>query len=138
MKTPLSIKDLRGLPLLLLAPAAALAPTAANARPAVAGVAHRVDVTVQGVVTDDKGTPLPGATIVLKGANGVGVSSDADGKFSLAVPTGTETLVISSIGYVAQEVSLAGRTSLTIKLVTDNKALDEVVVVGYGTQKRSD
>ncbi|RZL16763.1 MAG: TonB-dependent receptor [Hymenobacter sp.] len=138
MKTPLSIKDLRGLPLLLLAPAAALAPTAASARPAVAGISHRVDVTVQGVVTDDKGTPLPGATIVLKGANGVGVSSDADGKFSLAVPTGTETLVISSIGYVAQEVSLAGRTSLTISLVTDNKALDEVVVVGYGTQKRSD
>jgi TonB-linked SusC/RagA family outer membrane protein len=138
MRAPLSIKDLRGLPLLLLAPAAALAPTAASARPAVADVTHRVDVTVQGVVTDDKGNPLPGATIVLKGANGVGVSSDAEGKFSLAVPTGTETLVISSIGYVAQEISLAGRTSLTIKLVTDNKALDEVVVVGYGTQKRSD
>jgi TonB-linked SusC/RagA family outer membrane protein len=138
MATSLSIKNLRGLPLLLLVPAAVLPLSQATAKGSLTGASYRAAVTVQGVVTDDKGNPLPGATIVLKGNTSVGASSDADGKFSLSVPTGTETLVISSIGYVAQEVSLAGRTSLSIQLVTDNKALDEVVVVGYGTQKRSD
>jgi TonB-linked SusC/RagA family outer membrane protein len=137
MITSLSIKPLSKL-LLLLVPATALPLSQATARGNIAGVSYRVAVTVQGVVTDDKGNPLPGATVVLKGNTSVGASSDADGKFSLSVPTGTETLVISSIGYVAQEVALAGRTSLTIQLATDNKALDEVVVVGYGTQKRSD
>jgi TonB-linked SusC/RagA family outer membrane protein len=138
MATSLSIKNLRGLPLLLLVPAAVLPLSQATARGSIAGVSYRAAVTVQGVVTDDKGNPLPGATIVLKGNTSVGASSDADGKFSLSVPTGTETLVISSIGFVTQEVSLAGRTTLAIQLVADNKALDEVVVVGYGTQKRSD
>lgn len=81
---------------------------------------------------------MPGATIVVKGVTGLGISSDADGCFSLAVPTGNETLTISSIGYVAQELRLGGRTDLNIQLVVDNQALNEVVVVGYGTQKRSD
>jgi TonB-linked SusC/RagA family outer membrane protein len=139
MRNSLSIRNLRGLPLLLLVPAAAVLPLSqATARGTIAGLTYRAAVTVQGVVTDDKGNPLPGATVVVKGNTSIGVSSDSDGKFSLSVPTGTETLVISSIGFVAQEVSVAGRTSLTIKLVSDNKALDEVVVVGYGTQKRSD
>ena len=138
MATSLSIKNLRGLPLLLLVPAAVLPLSQATARGNVAGASYRAAVTVQGVVTDDKGTPLPGATVVLKGNTSVGASSNADGKFSLSVPTGTETLVISSIGYVTQEIALDGRTTLTIQLVADNKALDEVVVVGYGTQKRSD
>jgi len=138
MATSLSIKNLRGLPLLLLVPATVLPLSQATAHGTIAGVRYRVAVTVQGVVTDERGTPLPGATIVLKGNTSVGVSSDADGKFSLSVPTGNETLVISSIGYVSQELNLAGRTTLNIRLVADNKALDEVVVVGYGTQKRSD
>jgi TonB-linked SusC/RagA family outer membrane protein len=138
MINSLSIRNLRGLPLLLLVPAAMLPLSQATAKGTIAGLTYRAAVTVQGVVTDDKGNPLPGATVVVKGNTSVGVSSDADGKFSLSVPTGNETLVISSIGFVAQEVSLSGRTTLTIKLVTDNKALDEVVVVGYGTQKRSD
>ncbi|OGX89717.1 hypothetical protein BEN49_08495 [Hymenobacter coccineus] len=99
---------------------------------------HLAPVTVEGTVTDDKGSPLPGATIVVKGNSGVGVSADVNGKFSLTLPTSNETLVISSVGFVAQEISLAGRTTLNIKLVTDTKALDEVVVVGYGTQRRSD
>ncbi|MGI4735344.1 MAG: SusC/RagA family TonB-linked outer membrane protein [Janthinobacterium lividum] len=138
MATSLSIKNLCGLPLLLLVPATVLPLSQATARGNIAGVRYLAAVTVQGVVTDEKGNPLPGATIVLKGNTSVGVSSDADGKFSLSVPTGNETLVISSIGYVAQELNLAGRTTLSIQLVADNKALDEVVVVGYGTQKRSD
>ncbi|UOR07112.1 TonB-dependent receptor [Hymenobacter aerilatus] len=138
MTSSLSVKHLCRVPLLALGIATAVPLTQATANSRVAATFRRVDVTVQGVVTDDKGNPLPGATVVLKGATGVGASSDSEGRFSLTVPTGNETLVISSIGYVAQEVAIGGRTSLTIKLVTDNKALDEVVVVGYGTQKRSD
>jgi TonB-linked SusC/RagA family outer membrane protein len=136
MRNSLSIRSWCGA--LLLGPAVALAPVPATAAGTLAATLRPAEVTVQGVITDEKGNPLPGATIVLKGNAGVGVSSGADGKFALTVPTGNETLVISSIGYVAQELSLNGRTSLTIQLVTDNKALDEVVVVGYGTQKRSD
>jgi TonB-linked SusC/RagA family outer membrane protein len=139
MRSPLSTSKLSRLPLLLLIPATMLPLTQATAAKLPNGVLYQpADVTVQGVVADDKGNPLPGATIVLKGAAGVGVSADADGKFSLSVPDGNATLVISSVGFVTQEVALAGKTTLAIQLVTDNKALDEVVVVGYGTQKRSD
>jgi TonB-linked SusC/RagA family outer membrane protein len=137
MSSSLSLKNLRGLPLLLL-PATALPLVSAATASGLPSATYRAAVTVQGVVTDDKGAPLPGATIVLKGATGVGVSADADGKFSLSVPDGNATLVVSSVGFVTQEVALAGRTTLTLQLVADNKALDEVVVVGYGTQKRSD
>ncbi|SNR95989.1 SusC/RagA family TonB-linked outer membrane protein [Hymenobacter mucosus] len=138
MLTSLAIRNWRGAPLLLLGSATALPLTPAWARSDMKATAARVDVTVQGRVTDDKGAPLPGATIIVKGASGLGASSDAEGNFSLTLPTGNETLVVSSIGFVAQEISVEGRTTLTIKLVTDNKALDEVVVVGYGTQRRSD
>ncbi|WP_324673415.1 TonB-dependent receptor [Hymenobacter sp. GOD-10R] len=133
----LSLKKLYGIPLLALG-TAVLPLSQATANHAAASLFRRVEVTVQGTVTDDKGSPLPGATIILKGANGVGASSDAEGRFSLTVPTGNETLIVSSIGFVAQEIQLGGKTTITIKLVTDTKALDEVVVVGYGTQKRSD
>ncbi|RZL13148.1 MAG: TonB-dependent receptor, partial [Hymenobacter sp.] len=130
-----------GLTLLLL-PAAALPLTQATAAGLPPGALYRtaapVEVAVQGIVTDAKGNPLPGATVVLKGAAGVGTSTDGDGKFSLTVPTGDAVLVISSIGYVAQEVRVAGRTNVTVQLVNDDQALNEVVVVGYGTQKRSD
>jgi TonB-linked SusC/RagA family outer membrane protein len=135
MSSSLLLKNLRGLPLLLLPVTTLPLTAAANS---LTSATYRADVTVQGVVTDDKGTPLPGATIVLKGAAGVGVSADADGKFSLSVPDGNATLVISSVGFVTQEVALGGKTTLNVQLVADNKALDEVVVVGYGTQKRSD
>ncbi|QNE39199.1 TonB-dependent receptor [Hymenobacter sp. NBH84] len=138
MTSSLSVKQLCRVPLLALSVAMVLPLTQATANNHAAETFRRVDVTVQGQVRDDQGNPLPGATVVLKGATGVGASSDAEGRFSLTVPTGNETLVVSSIGYVAQEVAIGGRTTLTIRLVTDNKALDEVVVVGYGTQKRSD
>ncbi|WP_375436098.1 SusC/RagA family TonB-linked outer membrane protein [uncultured Hymenobacter sp.] len=110
----------------------------ASASKTAAATRGRIEVTVQGRVTDEKGGALPGATIIVKGATGLGASTDVEGNFSLTVPTGNETLVVSSIGFVAQEISIGGRTTLTIKLVTDNKALEEVVVVGYGTQRRSD
>jgi TonB-linked SusC/RagA family outer membrane protein len=97
------------------------------------------DVTITGTVLDEKGDGMPGATIVLKGTT-LGTSTDADGKFSLRIPDGTATptLVISSVGYVKQELPVGDRSTFAIKLVPNTQDLNEVVVVGYGTQKRSD
>ena len=85
--------------------------------------------TVTGKVTDDKGNPLAGASVLEKGTKN-GASADANGAFSIKVKTGA-TLVISEIGYENQQVS-ANATNLLIKLVTDTKALNEVVVTGVG------
>ncbi len=93
--------------------------------------------TVTGtVLSSDDNTPLPGASVVEKGtANGT--STDFDGKFSLNVASEATTLVVSFIGYVSQEVTITDG-ELTITLQADANALDEIVVVGYGTQRKSD
>ncbi|WP_234733886.1 SusC/RagA family TonB-linked outer membrane protein [Tellurirhabdus bombi] len=97
------------------------------------------DVTVTGTITDEKGEGLPGATVTIKGTT-LGTNTDADGKFTLRIPDGTSTptLVVSYIGYLPQEVAIGNQTVLNIQLKGDAKSLNEVVVVGYGTQKRSD
>ena len=93
------------------------------------------DVPVSGRVVQANGSGLPGVTIVVKGTT-VGTSTGADGAFSLNVPEGS-TLVISSVGFIKQEVAVAGaNNNLTISLLEDRQALGEVVVVGYGTQER--
>ncbi|TXK22482.1 TonB-dependent receptor [Pontibacter qinzhouensis] len=96
-----------------------------------------VDVTVTGRVVDNAGEGLPGVSVVVKGTT-VGVSTDIDGRFSLTVPDGNATLVFSYIGFTTQEVALNNRAILNITMASDTKALQEVVVVGYGTQKKSD
>jgi len=126
----------------LLPLAVAGAPAARPARPHLTTLGlHRpaAPITVTGKVLDEKQNGLPGATVVLKGTT-LGASTDADGNFTLSVPesTATPTLVVSSVGYVKQEVVLNGRASVTINLVQNTQDLNEVVVVGYGTQKRSD
>jgi TonB-linked SusC/RagA family outer membrane protein len=94
---------------------------------------------ITGRITDEKGEGLPGASVLLKGTT-VGTASDAQGRFTLTVPDGTtsSTLVVSFLGYVSQEVAVGGRTEVNVALSSDAKSLDEVVVVGYGTQKKSD
>ncbi|GAB3276890.1 TonB-dependent receptor [Larkinella harenae] len=92
-------------------------------------------VNVKGRITDENDIGLPGASVVIKGTN-VGTTTSTDGHYSLSVPTGSETLVISYIGYVSQEIVLNNRTVINVKLVNDNKALSEVVVVGYGTRAK--
>jgi TonB-linked SusC/RagA family outer membrane protein len=91
---------------------------------------------VSGIVTDEKGAPLPGATVRVKGTT-TGTVSDIDGKFSLDVDAGA-VLQISYLGYILQEIPVNGQTELAVKLLPDATQLDELVVVGYGTQKRSD
>ena len=91
---------------------------------------------MKGIVIDETDIPLIGATVQVKGGQ-AGAATDLDGNFTLTVNKNA-TLVVSYIGYLTQEVKVQGKNQLTIKLVPDSKTLDEVVVVGYGTMKKSD
>ncbi len=93
------------------------------------------DVTVSGTVSDAKGETLPGVNVVVKGT-GTGTVTDFDGKFSLPVPNRSAVLQFSYIGFTPLEVAVGTQTSLAIVLQEDSKLIDEVVVVGYGTQKK--
>jgi TonB-linked SusC/RagA family outer membrane protein len=92
------------------------------------------DRAVTGTVIDLNGEPVIGANVVEKGVASNGTVTDVNGKFVLNVPPGA-TLTVSYIGYVTQEIAVKGRTALNITLAEDTKALEEVVVVAYGTQK---
>jgi TonB-linked SusC/RagA family outer membrane protein len=95
------------------------------------------NVPVSGRVTDTKGQPLPGVTVLVKGTT-TGTSTAVDGTFSLSVPENS-TLVFSSVGFKTQELPVTGATStIAIRLSDDQQSLNEVVVVGYGTQNRQD
>ncbi|MDI1324887.1 MAG: TonB-dependent receptor [Algoriphagus sp.] len=91
---------------------------------------------ISGTVTDEMGIPLPGAAILVKGTT-QGTITNLDGKFSIDVPSDAN-LVISYLGYLSQEVPVNGQSTLSVQLQPDEKQLEELVVVGYGTQKRSD
>lgn len=94
--------------------------------------------TITGKVTGlSTGQPLAGATIVVKGST-QGTQTNAEGNFTISIPPSSETLVISSVGYETQNVALNGRTEINVQLQLSTSKLNEVVVVGYGTQKRKD
>ena len=103
-----------------------LAPLAAQAQAAR---------TVSGTVTDNTGAPLPGVTVLQKGTTN-GQSTSADGKFSISLPAGPATLQFSFVGYASQELPITDQATLAVRMGADAKGLDEVVVVGYGTQKK--
>lgn len=90
---------------------------------------------ISGKVLDDQGQTLPGVSVVLKGTT-TGSVTDAQGVYSLNAPSLNGSLVFSYIGYVSQEVQIGGKSTIDIKLETDTKSLNEVIVVGYGTQKK--
>jgi TonB-dependent starch-binding outer membrane protein SusC len=94
-------------------------------------------VLVSGAVNDENGQPLPGVNVLEKGTTN-GTTTDAAGKFSFNVQSESSVLVFSFIGYATQEITVGGQTDFSISMVTDMKALDEVVVIGYGTQERAD
>ncbi|MGG7662853.1 SusC/RagA family TonB-linked outer membrane protein [Dyadobacter sp. BHUBP1] len=97
-----------------------------------------VDRTVKGTVSDEKGASLPGVSVVLKGTQR-GTSTGAAGDFSLDIPDGGQpVLVFSFVGYKSQEVTVGNQSTFTVKMAPDENALEEVVVVGYGTVKKSD
>jgi TonB-dependent starch-binding outer membrane protein SusC len=92
---------------------------------------------VKGIITDENNQPLPGVNILVKGTTN-GTTTDAEGKFSINVADANAVLVISFIGYATQEVGAGNRTEIMVLLVPDVKALQEVVVIGYGTVKKAD
>ena len=93
---------------------------------------------ISGTVTGENGTVVAGASVTIKGTS-KGTTTSSTGKFSIDVPsTGKRILVVNSIGYGAQEISITTQSDLTVKLVTDTKLLDDVVVVGYGAVKKKD
>lgn len=93
-------------------------------------------ISVTGTVVDELGEPVIGASVMEKGTNN-GVVTDYDGNFTLSVPA-KATIVVSYIGSASQEVAVNGRRELQVTLKEDNNILNEVVVVGYGTQKKGD
>ena len=95
-----------------------------------------VDISLSGTISDEQGAPLPGVSIVLKGTQR-GTTSNAKGEFALMVPDQNSVLTFSFVGYMPQEIVVGNRTSFQVKMAPENKVLDEVIVVGYGTQKKS-
>ncbi|MCW3112888.1 MAG: SusC/RagA family TonB-linked outer membrane protein [Segetibacter sp.] len=91
---------------------------------------------ITGVVTDEKNAPLPNCSVIVKGAVS-GTSTDSKGAFAIDVPNSRSVLVVSFIGYQPQEISVSKERDLKIKLMSSTAALNDVVVVGYGTQRRA-
>lgn len=104
---------------------------------ALFAIGMSAQTTVTGTITDSTGEPLIGATVVEKGVAG-GAASDFDGNFTLNVKNPNGTLIFSYVGYQSKEVPLKGRTKVDVVLEESAEVLDEVVVVGYGTQRKSD
>lgn len=94
-------------------------------------------IPVSGVVFDETGSPLPGANVVEKGTTN-GTLTDADGGFTLSVEGPASVLVFTSIGYTAQEITVGSQSNITVTLKLDVRQLEDVVVVGYGVQKKKD
>ena len=95
-------------------------------------------VQISGTVTgSDDGLPLPGVSVTVKGTT-IGIATDTNGKYLLSVPASATTMVFQFIGYKAQEIAIAGQTTINVAMEQDLFAVDEVVVVGYGVQQKRD
>lgn len=108
-----------------------------TAIPIKQGKAEQEQIKVTGRVLDESNVPMPGASVMVKGTT-VGTVTSFEGEFSILVPEGATTLVISYIGYLDQEVPIQNRSNIDITMVLDTTSLEEVVVVGYGTQLKKD
>jgi TonB-linked SusC/RagA family outer membrane protein len=94
-----------------------------------------VENSINGHVTNEKGEPLPGVSILIKGTQ-QGTTSDVEGKFGLTAANSNAVLVFSFVGYLPQEITVGNRTKIEVFMKVDEKILDEVIVVGFGTQKK--
>ncbi|GAB3985368.1 TonB-dependent receptor [Spirosoma daeguense] len=95
------------------------------------------DRPITGRITDEKNEGLPGVSVLIKGTQR-GTITDADGRYKLDVPDGNVSLVFSFVGYLSQEVAVGSQSSINLSLKADAKMMDEVVVIGYGTARKSD
>ncbi|GAA4444890.1 TonB-dependent receptor [Ravibacter arvi] len=110
-------------------------PDASLAVPDAAAV-QAAENRIVGKVKDENGEPLPGVSVIIKGTQ-KGVSTDINGAFELVVPSENSILTFSFVGFLTQETTVGNRSSIDITLQTDQKTLEELVVVGYGTQKKT-
>lgn len=99
-------------------------------------IAQAQNINVGGTVTDSQGYALPGVSVIVKGTK-TGVVTDIKGKYTIAVPSDKSILVFSFIGMISQEVRVAGRTLINIRMEDDLVAMDEVVVTAFGNQQKS-
>jgi len=95
------------------------------------------NVIIRGVVTDKNGSPLSGISVVVKGTTR-GTVTDRNGRYSLEVTDNSKILSFSNVGFISKDISIDGKTKINVQLEEDNQLLDEVVVVGYGTQRKRD
>jgi TonB-linked SusC/RagA family outer membrane protein len=93
------------------------------------------DIRVSGIVTDNNSEPLPGVNIVVKGTS-TGTITDIDGKYVIGVPSRESVLLFSFTGFLTQEITVGNKTQINVSLIEDSKELEEVVVVGFGTQRK--
>ncbi len=98
-------------------------------------LAQTGNLNITGRVTDERGVGMPGVTVMLKGTT-TAAPTDVDGNYAITVPNGTGTLVFTFVGYQTQEVPINNRSTINVTMATDARALDEVVVVGYGVQRQ--
>ncbi len=97
-----------------------------------------VQQTITGTVTDKDGAPLPGATVNVKENPTVGTQTDFDGNYSLEVDSGDATLVFRYLGFITKEVAIGGQTTINVTLEEDAQGLEEVILVGFGTQRKAE
>ena len=95
------------------------------------------EINISGTVKDTEGVPLAGANVLVVDSN-IGASTDFDGNFTLSGVPSNANLSISYIGYITQTVSVDGNTTINVVLQIDNNSLDEIVVIGYQSVRRSD
>jgi TonB-linked SusC/RagA family outer membrane protein len=108
-----------------------------NEKETVQQIDLNLEKTISGIVNDERGVGLPGVSIAIKNTT-KGTLTDNNGKYTINVPDQNSVLVYTFVGYISQEKNVGNLSTISIVLKEDTKALDEVVVVGYGTQKKSD
>ncbi|MBD2699569.1 TonB-dependent receptor [Spirosoma sp. BT702] len=101
------------------------------------GINALADIPISGKVTDEKGSGLPGVSVVIKGTT-QGTTTDPSGSFRINVPGASSTLVFSFVGYGSKEVAVGSQTNISVTLAPDDQTLNEVVVVGYGSQLKKE
>ncbi|MDR1370047.1 MAG: TonB-dependent receptor [Dysgonamonadaceae bacterium] len=95
------------------------------------------DITISGAITDTNGESMPGVNIIIKGSL-TGVTSDVNGKYNIRVPDKNAALIFSFIGFISQEIAVGNQQVINVIMAEETRSLDEVVVVGYGSQRKSD
>lgn len=93
------------------------------------------EITVTGTVAESSGSSLPGVNIVIKGTS-TGTITNVDGNYSITVPDENSILMFSFVGYLSQEVTVGNQTTIDVTLEAEVHGLDEIVVIGYGTQRK--